>query len=653
MSYTYNVVDGSSPEFKDIHIFCGKSAYQEAVEVLGYKGTEKEWLLSLKQLRFGKLEDFEETSDELIYIDRVSNNIYRYDSETQEYVAIGGVLGETADTAYRGDRGKIAYEHSQTDHDFVHRTKDTTVEGVVTFSKDIIGNISTASKLKAAQEITVGATKKTFDGSGGLVWTLDEIGVLNEEDVRKMFSELIGMAPETLDTFQEIATALGNDPNFATTVFTELSKMLPLAGGTMTGTINSCHVIPGTNNAYNLGSLINSWANIFSIKYSLTRHIDGISINIGEISANQASTSNISTKLILGNQKVIGTDIGAAKGELVLYQTGVYNTLLQAAAGNANYTITLPAANGTVALTSHTHPVMTAATASAAGTAGLVPAPAANKHSLFLRGDATWATPTDTKVTQNNCTTNQNYRVLLSANANDTDETNSTWKSSKLLFNPSTGRLTTKYLTSTDLGVAYIDFIGMGTSAGNGGLLDFHFNNSSADYTSRIIESASGKLELIASAGVHCSATLTATKVYNAVFNDYAEWYEKQDTEESFEPGDILIWDDSGVKKSDKFADSRVIGVYSDSYGHILGGEKLDNMEDNNKTHVPIGLSGRVDVKVVGKIKPGDLITTSHIPGIGVKVDSTIAKVGTIIGKAIKPKNTEEVGKVKIQIMLS
>lgn len=42
---------------------------------------------------------------------------------------------------------------------------------------------------------------------------------------------------------------------------------------------------------------------------------------------------------------------------------------------------------------------MTAATSSAAGKAGLVPAPAAGKQASFLRGDGTWVVPTDTKYT--------------------------------------------------------------------------------------------------------------------------------------------------------------------------------------------------------------------------------------------------------------
>jgi hypothetical protein len=42
---------------------------------------------------------------------------------------------------------------------------------------------------------------------------------------------------------------------------------------------------------------------------------------------------------------------------------------------------------------------MTGATASVAGTKGLVPAPAKGNQSKFLRGDGTWATPIDTNTT--------------------------------------------------------------------------------------------------------------------------------------------------------------------------------------------------------------------------------------------------------------
>ena len=61
--------------------------------------------------------------------------------------------------------------------------------------------------------------------------------------------------------------------------------------------------------------------------------------------------------------------------------------------------------------TSHTHSNMTAATASTAGKAGLVPAPAAGKQGQFLRGDGTWQTPANT--TYGNAT--QSAAGLMSA----------------------------------------------------------------------------------------------------------------------------------------------------------------------------------------------------------------------------------------------
>lgn len=42
--------------------------------------------------------------------------------------------------------------------------------------------------------------------------------------------------------------------------------------------------------------------------------------------------------------------------------------------------------------------------------------------------------------------------------------------------------------------------------AGTGGFIDFHYNNSSADFTSRIIEYASGQITLDAPNGVQLSS---------------------------------------------------------------------------------------------------------------------------------------------------
>jgi hypothetical protein len=55
--------------------------------------------------------------------------------------------------------------------------------------------------------------------------------------VQTEITDLIAAAPGALDTLNELATALGNDAAFSTTVTNSLATKLPLAGGTMSGAI--------------------------------------------------------------------------------------------------------------------------------------------------------------------------------------------------------------------------------------------------------------------------------------------------------------------------------------------------------------------------------------------------------------------------------
>ena len=58
------------------------------------------------------------------------------------------------------------------------------------------------------------------------------------------------------------------------------------------------------------------------------------------------------------------------------------------------------------------------------------------------------------------------------------------------------------------LNPASIEFKG---SSSHGGYIDFHYGQSTADYTSRIIEDASGKLSITASSGVYINGSKAAT----------------------------------------------------------------------------------------------------------------------------------------------
>jgi hypothetical protein len=61
-----------------------------------------------------------------------------------------------------------------------------------------------------------------------------------------------------------------------------------------------------------------------------------------------------------------------------------------------------------------------------------------------------------------------------------------------------------------------------------------------------------------------------------------------------------------------------------------------------------IALQGRVPVKVLGRIRKGDMLTTADQPGYATKAIDP--KLGTIIGKALEDKDYVEAGIVEVAV---
>ena len=74
--------------------------------------------------------------------------------------------------------------------------------------------------------------------SAGYITSASLTGYATETYVNTAVSNLVDSAPATLDTLNELAAALGDDPNFATTVTNSIATKLPLAGGTLTGALD-------------------------------------------------------------------------------------------------------------------------------------------------------------------------------------------------------------------------------------------------------------------------------------------------------------------------------------------------------------------------------------------------------------------------------
>ena len=139
--------------------------------------------------------------------------------------------------------------------------------------------------------------------------------------------------------------------------------------------------------------------------------------------------------------------------------------------------------------------------------------------------------------------------------------------------------------------------------------------------------------------------TLTGTSPNESRFEatysaDVAEYYEGDAV---YEVGTVLVFGgEKEVTATTKYADSRVAGVVSETAGFVMY-TSCPGMKNC------VALTGRVPCKVVGKIQKGDIVVTSEIQGVAVKAPDDV-KVGTIIGKAIEPYDSDEVGTIEVAV---
>lgn len=209
-----------------------------------------------------------------------------------------------------------------------------------------------------------------------------------------------------------------------------------------------------------------------------------------------------------------------------------------------------------------------------------------------------------------------------------------------------TGKLLLQNGTGTTGGFSFAwdGALDTGIFSPSDGLMNFYNNGSHTYYVdSTGITIINGKTLK------HDTSTIIGGdgKVYNAVFNDLAEWFKKGDN--NLEAGDIISYDElSFARKCNLDNAHTTVGVYSDTYGFCLGGDNIENMDENHKHYVPIGISGRVKVKVTGDIKPGDFITCSNIPGVGTKGDFM---PGKMVGKTLEFHKGQGIDRIWILIM--
>ena len=139
--------------------------------------------------------------------------------------------------------------------------------------------------------------------------------------------------------------------------------------------------------------------------------------------------------------------------------------------------------------------------------------------------------------------------------------------------------------------------------------------------------------------------TITANKTFsgNVTFTNtilgvaqYALWADLAECYESdapYKPGTLICF---GGSKEITVAKTKVNGVISTNPGFLLNRGQVNGL--------PVALSGRVPVRVIGRVDRFDNIVLSDVEGVGVVDNSASAE--KVIAKALRSKHTKEEGLV-------
>ena len=122
----------------------------------------------------------------------------------------------------------------------------------------------------------------------------------------------------------------------------------------------------------------------------------------------------------------------------------------------------------------------------------------------------------------------------------------------------------------------------------------------------------------------------------------YADLAEKYLADCSLEPGEVVIFGGgSEITKTSVSHDTRVAGVISTNPAYIMN-HGIDGQA--------VALTGRTPCKVLGPVSKGDLIVSSGVPGVAMKMDRELYQPGCIIGKSLEDVISDDIVIIEIAI---
>lgn len=299
-----------------------------------------------------------------IYVATDTNLTYRWGGSAYVEISASLALGETSSTAYRGDRGKIAYDHSQSDH------APSNAQANVIESVKVNGTALTVT----SKAVNVTVPTKVSDLTNDLNFT-SNTGTVTQVKIG--------------DTAYNPSSGVISLPVYPTVSYPVTS----VAG--KTGAVTLARGDVGLGNVGNFKAV----STVASQELTDTEKSNARA-NIGAGTSNLTIGTTASTAAA-GNHN---HDSAYKKIQTAVSDPGANGTSLTFIATASQNT------NGVISITKKTVSTMGGASSSANGTAGLVPAPSKGDEGKFLMGNGTWVTLVHaTYDTSTTSTTDLNY----------------------------------------------------------------------------------------------------------------------------------------------------------------------------------------------------------------------------------------------------
>jgi hypothetical protein len=149
----------------------------------------------------------------------------------------------------------------------------------------------------------------------------------------------------------------------------------------------------------------------------------------------------------------------------------------------------------------------------------------------------------------------------------------------------------------------------------------------------------------IVTAGTFTDGSSTITGgVFSGVATSarYADLAENYEADVEYEAGTVVkIGGDAEITQTTSHADTEVFGVVSTNPAYLM---------NSDTDGVPVALQGRVPVKVIGKVKKGERLISSDVPGVAWAVAGEDVSLQAVIGRSLQDKTDGDEGTIEAVI---